>query len=294
MHTQVGELQPLAFWKTPFKAAMSRSALVEFVILDLERSGPAFTDGEQRQRRGRTAWALADVTVARRVDFGANDTRMSAVTHLGNLLKVGDYVWGYMVAAAALDCDLSREDEARLPEVMLVKKSYSDRKGKSRRRLWRLRQLDKETEAGVIRGRHMDYSAQEDEYEDFMQELEEDPTLRKEVHMYRDEDAIEAEAAAVELKRAARAGAHAGAADAAIQEEEDDDYDEDFDESDFPQVRLDELLDGLTIGDGAAGGEGAASSAAGALPAAPVVFAAPADAGQFALPEGNVNAKFFF
>ena len=33
---QAGEMQPMAYWKTPFNASLSRGALVEFVILDLE------------------------------------------------------------------------------------------------------------------------------------------------------------------------------------------------------------------------------------------------------------------
>ena len=73
-------------------------------------------------------------------------------------------------------------------------------------------------------------------------------------------------------------------------------------QDDLPDVRLEELLDELTIGgadepDDAEGGAG--SSAAGATrPAAPVSFAPPAppaaNVAQFELPGGNENAKFFF
>ena len=91
---------------------------------------------------------LADATVAKRDDFGANDRTMTCVTHLGGILKVGDHAWGYCVDASALGGELRAEDAARLPEVLLVKKSYSDRRAKNRRRLWRLRSLDKEEEPG--------------------------------------------------------------------------------------------------------------------------------------------------
>ena len=78
----------------------------------------------------------------------------------------------------------------------------------------------------------------------------------------------------------------------------------------FPDVKLDELLDELTIsgGDEAAGGDegGAASSSSQQQPAdegpapgplGPISFAPPPGASgvaQFELPGGNDNAKFFF
>ena len=37
---QAVELQPLTYWKLPFKAALSRSDLAEFVVLDVELRDP--------------------------------------------------------------------------------------------------------------------------------------------------------------------------------------------------------------------------------------------------------------
>jgi nonsense-mediated mRNA decay protein 3 len=110
---KAGEMQPLAFWKAPFKAALSRGNLAEFVVLDLELRDPEWQTRGRKSgyRSGRDAWALADVTVARRADFGANDRRASAVTHLGNVLKVGDYVWGYL--AEASPCAPARQQRPR-------------------------------------------------------------------------------------------------------------------------------------------------------------------------------------
>ena len=49
---QAVDLQPLAYWKTPFKAALSRDALTEFVVLDAELRDPewrsAFAPCNQR------------------------------------------------------------------------------------------------------------------------------------------------------------------------------------------------------------------------------------------------------
>ena len=130
---------------------MSRPSLVEFVVLDLEPRD-AKRHAAAKQRGGRDAWSLADATVARRADFGSNDRTFTTLTHLAAVLRVGDYVWGYCVEASPLGTDLPPDESARLPEVVLVKKSYSERRrresGLRRRRTWRLRHLEKENETG--------------------------------------------------------------------------------------------------------------------------------------------------
>ena len=198
------EMQPHTFWKDPFKASLSKSDLTEFVVLDVEMRDPEWaTRGRRRgARSGREARALADVTVARRSDFGINDRRYTCVTHLGNLLKSGDYVWGYAVAASPLATDLDEHEARQLPEVLLIKKSYSDRRHRERKkkRVWKLKTLEKDKDPGVQRGRHMDVSQQEADYEDFLQELEEDPEMRKQINLYKDHEALEE----MEMERAAR------------------------------------------------------------------------------------------
>ena len=236
---QAAELQPMSYWKTPFSAAMSRAALVEFVVsrvpllraspsaclaatrpmrrphgprarpveaegcggalanladqpaahrtqvLDVELRDPDWRTAGRRRgvRTGRDAWTLADVTVARRSEFGSNDRRFVCVTHLGHLLHPGDFAWGYMVEASQLGTEIEAEHASELPEVILVKKSYSERRHRARRRVWKLRALEKDADAGVIRGRHLDTTSHEMEYEDFLQELEEDPSLRSQINM---------------------------------------------------------------------------------------------------------------
>ncbi len=65
--------------------------------------------------------------------------------------------------------------------MLLVKKSYSERRRRTRRRRWKLEAMDKENEPGVQRGRRMDYAAHDAEYEQFLQDLEEDPDMRAQV-----------------------------------------------------------------------------------------------------------------
>jgi len=152
------DLQPLSFWKLPFKSALTREALTEFVVLDVElRDSEWRTRGRRRgHQRGNDAHALADVTVARVLDFGKNDRTACTLTHLGNVLKVGDHVWGYCPSAATLGTDLELTEAAKLPEVVLVKKSYKNMRHRQRRRIWKLRGLEKEAEPGVQRGRQFE------------------------------------------------------------------------------------------------------------------------------------------
>ena len=210
---------------------------------------------------------------------------------------------------------------------MLVKKSYTERRHRRRRRLWKLRQLEKETEPGVQRGRQRDLTMYEKEYEEFMQDLEEDPSMRSQVNLYRDEEAIEAQQAkdariAAERERAqmVKAGEAAGvqvvpvqAASVMRQATDEDQFgddereDDDAEDDGFPDVKLDELLDELTISAGdEAGGEEDESAAASSSqqpvdegpepgPLGPISFAPPPPTvAQFELPGGNDNAKFFF
>ena len=53
--------------------------------------------------------------------------------------------------------------------------------------------MQKEEDPGVIRGRGLNTEAYEADYEEFMQDLEEDPSLRSQINMYKDQAAIQAQ-----------------------------------------------------------------------------------------------------
>mmetsp|Transcript_30551 Transcript_30551/g.98782 ORF Transcript_30551/g.98782 Transcript_30551/m.98782 type:complete len:588 (-) Transcript_30551:258-2021(-) len=255
------ELLPLTFWKKPFTPALTRAMLIEYIILDIEvesrpsctivRGGGASSEGGGRKKRSmhndaladgggdKAPLSLAEVTVARRDEFGVNDRTFRSLTHLGNVLRVGDFVWGYAVDASPLPTEVSQHDAEQLPEVVLVKKSYSERRRKPRRRAWKLQSLQKEedeSEWTVQRGRKIDSSKQEQEYEEFMQDLEEDPGMRAQINLYKDSAAMEAQA------RAAKKRVQQSSAGPESESEGD------ADDEDFPEVGLEELLDELTLG----------------------------------------------
>ena len=61
--------------------------------------------------------------------------------------------------------------QTEFPDVVLVKKVYTDSGTRIRRRKWKLKHLEREVDD--------DASSAGGDYEDFLQELEEDPTIRQ-------------------------------------------------------------------------------------------------------------------
>ena len=88
--------------------------------------------------------------VARAADFGMNDNRLTVYTHLGHVLKAGDTVLGYDLLNSTNDNDLEEYVHAgmHLPEVVLVRKSYRDKRRKRReagiRRHWKVKTMQTE------------------------------------------------------------------------------------------------------------------------------------------------------
>lgn len=77
------------YWRTPFKAMLTSRSLVEYIVLDIEplHGGGAQYGGSSSGSSGK--WCLAEAQVARKSDFGRNDTVFFARTHLGNILHPG-------------------------------------------------------------------------------------------------------------------------------------------------------------------------------------------------------------
>jgi len=228
-------LDATAFWRQPLRPLLSARNLVEYVVLDAEPVGGA--GGATRRH------ALADVTLARKADFGVNDHTICVRSHLGALLRAGDDAVGYDLATAApsdpaLDAALGRG--LAPPDALLVRKSYEERrrkrKAKGERRPWVLKRMDMvggddpaAADAPAARARGRAAGAPTDDGADmerFMQELEEDPDLRARVALFRDP----------------AAAAAAGAPPRGVAPMADDGSSSD---GDVPEVPLEELLEDL-------------------------------------------------
>ena len=66
------------------------------------------------------------------------------------------------------------------PSQVLVKKSFGDKRKRHRQRNWRLQQMDKEMDVAM----ETSQEAYDRDYTEFLEELEEDKTIRQNVNIY--------------------------------------------------------------------------------------------------------------
>ncbi|XP_048589941.1 60S ribosomal export protein NMD3 [Nematostella vectensis] len=178
---KTAELLANNYWRLPFQSLGSYKHLTEYMVLQVEPVDPKL------QTMGSTTslsqkHVLADVWVARMQDMGSNDQQFHCRTHLGLLLKSGDTVLGYDFKNSNInDENLNKMKADKIPDVILVKKSYGDKRKRRRARNWKLKVLEKEI--GDINQDQF-----EKDYDEFLADLEEDKTLRQNVNIYVDRD----------------------------------------------------------------------------------------------------------
>ena len=115
------------------------------------------------------------------------------------------------------DPHLEKMSGDSLADVVLVKKVYAEKSVRNRRRKWRLKHMEGLHQAGSS-GSMSDGG---NEYNDFLEDLEEDPELRKNVNVYKDTAKISGEMPVDQ---------------------------ESISDGDIPQITLAEMLDDLDIG----------------------------------------------
>jgi nonsense-mediated mRNA decay protein 3 len=198
----VAEMNAVAFWKAPFRAISSASQLIEYTVIDVIPSG---------KTRGR--WMLAEVELARSSDFGSNNNTFRTFSHLGSLLHPGDLALGYDLNTSNVnEDDLVALKGKSLPDVVLVKKVFPNRKSRSKKRKFVIKRLEKEEEGG----RKGTEQKEQKEFDEFINDLEEDAEYRSNVLLYKNPLA---------------------------QPDTESMADAEEDDPDFPDVTLDELID---------------------------------------------------
>ncbi|KAE9396726.1 NMD3-domain-containing protein [Gymnopus androsaceus JB14] len=265
---QTCEITSTIYWRNPFDALATVTDLVEFTVLDVEP--------DSGRSRGKYVLADAQVALAGAFRSGAAQDDDDAMdyesagytnqifhtrTHLGGILQPGDTVLGYFLTHANYNSDdFATLSSDRVPDIMLVKKTYPNRRKKNKSRNWKLRSIGKEAgeegETGSGRGvvgrlGGRDQKKVEQDYELFLRDLEEDPEMRSAVNLYKADVDMKA-AAAAEAKKGPRKPQFAMDVDETIPTRPEDGEEEE-EEADFPEIQLDELLEGfdeLTLGDG--------------------------------------------
>jgi nonsense-mediated mRNA decay protein 3 len=265
MTLQQTDVTSSVYWRSPFDSLATVSDLVEFIVLDIEPTGV---------QRGK--WLLADAQVTRASggagrqadnDGMGDDGIYHTRTHLGRFLQPGDTVLGYHLTNANFNSySFEALDPSRIPDVILVRKTYPNRRKKNKARNWKLRSIAKEaeentdaptTETRVGRGAlgrrgGVDAKNVERDYELFLRDLEEDPEMRAAVNLYKADAPADAEDEDDDVAMGSTAVAGSGmrggkrrtgaAAAAAAEMDMDDDMSEE-EEEDFPEIQIDELLE---------------------------------------------------
>lgn len=217
---QMAEISGERYWKHPFRAYATQKSTTEAVLLDVEhvetglpksatetsmsmdvemsdvsiKSNPAFY-----HRRGFRKFAKMDVELALNSEVGQNSSKI--YSHLGKLLKPGDSVLCYDLRALTGSGEIPEKSQ----DMVIVKKIFPQRK-ENNRRIWKLKRME------------LEKSKDDAEFDEFMNDLEEDPEMRQKMNLFRNE------AVQIEEKKEG--------------EDEDEDY---------PEVQLHELIDQLNI-----------------------------------------------
>ena len=255
------EITAPVYWRTPFESLATVTDLIEFTVLDVEPSGS--TKGKWVAADAQVALSGAFKSSALGEDDGMMDYESSSLanhifhtrTHLGGILQPGDTAMGYFLSNTNFNSDdFASLPSHRIPDIMLIKKSYPNRRKKNKTRSWKLRSIAKEEgeegETGGGRGvvgrmGGRDQKKVEEDYELFLRELEEDEELRGTVNLYKaknERPGAGSGLAGGKTRKKAQFDMEVDEADHAHAPAATDE-DGGEDEADFPDVKLDELLE---------------------------------------------------
>ena len=141
------EIDKATFWKHQFKSVLGRDRLSEFIVLNIENID---TDLNESRAAVKNNFRQVQVEIARKEDFGVNDTTFVVNTHLGEILKFNDTVLAYDLTAANIS-DIEGYQQAHMnnQDVIIVRKTYPKMRKRQKQRLWKLKhfeQTDKDEE----------------------------------------------------------------------------------------------------------------------------------------------------
>ncbi|KAG2362301.1 NMD3 family-domain-containing protein [Suillus spraguei] len=256
---QTCEISAQVYWRAPFISLATVTDLVEFTILDVEPQAPSVAMSGAFKSHG----SHSEQDVIMDHESSSVSTQIFHTrTHLGAILQPGDTALGYHLSNANFNSDdFSSLPSSRIPDIILVKKTYPNRRKKNKTRNWKLRSIAKEAgeegETGAGRGvvgrmGGRDQKKVEEDYELFLRDLEEDPELRGTVNLYVAKDTKMRDATDGARKKGSQYGMDVDEMDTSSTTVANGDEQDVEEEPDFPRVKLEELLeefDEMTLGD---------------------------------------------
>ncbi|XP_003746771.1 60S ribosomal export protein NMD3 [Galendromus occidentalis] len=185
---QLAEIPSHLYWKTPFRGLFAPKHLVEYIVMEIERIGESQMVTFAGQGKLSDRHVLANVFVIRASELGTHENYIHCKTHLGHYLREGDSVLGFDLANANLnDPNLNKLPSDKVPEVVLIRKYWGSKADRAQRRRWRLKRMNLDLDDSSSVGR---------DFNEFCEDLEEDPALRQNVNIYKDSEKIAVESEA--------------------------------------------------------------------------------------------------
>lgn len=208
---KLAELSSANYWRNPFPFLETTKNLTHYMVLDVEPLGV--------ENKAEGNLVLADITIIKLKDTnGRNHDNDEETTggdiqeyivrsHLGGILYPGDTVLGYHLENTNWNNEIWENEVKKesIQSVILVKKyfdkSKNKRKNQKRRRNWKLKRmaveyneqadaefadLEEPKKKGTkvyTKRLQMDSKAERD-YEEFLDEIEQDPMLREQVNIF--------------------------------------------------------------------------------------------------------------
>ncbi|TGZ45674.1 60S ribosomal export protein NMD3 [Temnothorax longispinosus] len=176
---QIAELESNVYWRYNFNSICDPKQLIEYIVMDIEPINYKNRKTFPGQGAISSKHIIADAWLVKASELGINDTPIHTRTHLGHILKPGDSVLGYALKDTNVnDANFDKLSEDSIPDIILVKKFYSHNKAARRKaRVWKLKHISDEV---------ADMNTQNNEYNEFLDELEEDPEMRQNINIFRD------------------------------------------------------------------------------------------------------------
>jgi len=190
----------------------------EFVVLGIENVDNDFNSSRAAIRQ---KFRQVQVEIARKEDFGVNDRTFIVNTHLGEILNFNDTVLAYDLQQCNIsDLEEHQHVDAYLPDIVIVKKTFPKFRKRQKNRIWKLKHFeddkrepeqddeemqqdgDEEEQPNEVKAKKKSKKAMKrdarqekdvrkgKDYEHFLQDLEDDPELRANVNLYKDDDII--------------------------------------------------------------------------------------------------------
>lgn len=176
---QIAEVSATVYWRYPFNSICNPKQLIEYVVMDIEPVKDKHKKVFPGQGSISTKHVISDVWLVKATELGMVDSPVHTRTHLGHILRPGDSVLGYALGNSNINDDnFDKLDGDTVPDVILVKKFYGvDKAARRRARIWKLKHIANDV---------VSMSTDDNAYNDFLDELEEDPEMRQNINIFRD------------------------------------------------------------------------------------------------------------